>query len=154
MEFFLVRHGDARSSSEDPRRPLSERGREEVEAVARAAANRIAVSAIFHSDKLRARQTAEIVARFVSTQNGVKEISGLAPDDDPWTAKAELETAEAPVMLVGHLPHLARLASLLLTGQSERPTVDFSTATAVCLARERGAWSFCWSIAPDDLPRG
>ncbi|HEY1372196.1 MAG TPA: phosphohistidine phosphatase SixA [Candidatus Binatia bacterium] len=153
MEFFLVRHGDARPSSEDPRRPLSERGREEVEVVARPAASRIAVSAIFHSDKLRARETAEIMARFVRPQKGVKEISGLAPDDDPWIAKAELETADAPVMLVGHLPHLARLASLLLTGQSERTMLDFSTATVVCLAFERGAWNFCWSIAPDDLPR-
>ncbi len=153
MEFFLVRHGDARSSSEDPRRPLSERGREEVEAVARAVASRIAVSAIFHSDKLRARETAEIVARLVSPQNGVKEISGLSPDDDPWIAKAELETAEAPVMLVGHLPHLARLASLLLTGQSERSTLDFSTAMVVCLVFEGGAWMFSWSIAPDDLYR-
>ena len=153
MDFFLVRHGDARSNSEDPRRPLSPRGLEEVETVARAVGGRIAVSAIFHSDKLRARQTAEIMARFVSAGNGVKEITGLAPDDDPWIAKAELETAEAPLMLVGHLPHLARLASLLLTGESERQTIDFSTATIVCLSWQRGAWSFSWSISPDNLSR-
>ena len=153
MDFFLVRHGDARSSSDDPRRPLSERGLQEVEAVARAAAGRIAVSTIFHSDKLRARQTAEIFGRFVSAENGVREIAGLAPEDDPWIAKAELESAEAPLMLVGHLPHLARLASLLLTGQSERQTVDFSTATIVCLSWESGAWSFSWSMSPDDLSR-
>lgn len=153
MDFFLVRHGDARSGSKDPRRQLSPRGLEEVETVARAAAGRIAVAAIFHSDKLRARQTAEIMARFLSAGNGVREITGLAPDDDPWIAKAELETAEAPLMLVGHLPHLARLASLLLTGQSERQTVDFATATIVCLSRQGGAWSFSWSISPDDLSR-
>ncbi len=153
MDFFLVRHGDARSSSEDPRRPLSPRGLEEVETVARAAAGRIAVSAIFHSDKLRARQTAEIFGRFVSAENGVRQITGLAPEDDPWIVKAELESAAAPLMLVGHLPHLARLASLLLTGQSERQTVDFSTATIVCLSWERGAWSISWSISPDDSSR-
>jgi phosphohistidine phosphatase len=153
MDFFLVRHGDARSSSEDPRRPLSPRGFEEVETVARAAAGRIAVSAIFHSDKLRARQTAEIFARFVSAGDGVRQITGLAPDDDPWIAKAELETAAAPVMLVGHLPHLARLASLLLIGQTEKQTVDFSTATIACLSWQDGAWSFSWSVSPGDLSR-
>ena len=151
MEFFLVRHGDARSSSEDPRRPLSQRGLEEVEAVARAAAGRIAVTAIFHSDKLRARQTAEIFTRFVPAGNGVKQISGLATDDDPWIAKAELETAEAPVMLVGHLPHLGRLASLLLSGDSERPTVEFSTATIACLSWNAGSWKFVWSLSPEEL---
>jgi len=152
MEFFLVRHGDARHESEDPLRPLSARGRREVDAVARAAAARnLRVSAIVHSDKLRARETAEIFGRFVRPRNGVRQISGLAPEDDPEIVKAELEMSAVPLMLVGHLPHLARLASLLISGDSERPTVDFSTATIVCLSLDAGSWKFVWRLSPEDL---
>src|SRR2546428_93481 len=38
MELFLVQHGDARPEQEDAARPLSERGRKDVERVAHAAA--------------------------------------------------------------------------------------------------------------------
>ena len=152
MEFFLVRHGEARHESEDPRRPLSERGRRDVNAVARAAAaKKIRVAAILHSDKLRARETAEIFGRLVAPTSGVRQITGLAPEDDPEIAKAEFETAGEPVMLVGHLPHLARLASLLLSGDSERPTVEFSTATIACLSWNAGSWKFVWSLSPEEL---
>ena len=155
MQFFLVRHGEALHESEDARRPLSERGRRDVEAVARAvAAKKIDVEAVHHSEKLRARETAEIIARAVRPRTGVVQVSGIAPEDDPEIAKADLDAAAAPVMLVGHLPHLARLASLLLTGDSERATVEFSTATIVCLSRESGHWRFLWSLSPDDLANG
>jgi len=152
VDFFLVRHGEARRESEDSRRPLSDPGRREVEAVARAAAGKyIEIGAILHSDKLRARETAEIFAGLIPPRRGIRQISGLAPEDDPEIAKAELETSEASVMLVGHLPHLARLVSLLLTGDSERQTVDFETATIVCLSRSAGSWKFSWIISPEDL---
>jgi phosphohistidine phosphatase len=155
MDFYLVRHGEARSASEDSRRPLSARGRREVEAVARvAAAKKITVATIVHSDKLRARETAEILARLIAPANDVRQISGVAPDDDPEIAKAEMEASTAPLMIVGHLPHLARLASLLLTGDSERPTVEFSTATIACLSWNAGSWKCSWIIGPEELSRG
>jgi phosphohistidine phosphatase len=152
MEFFLVRHGEAEHESEDARRPLSSRGRDDVETVARAAAaQNIEVAAILHSDKLRARETAEIFARVAVPKCTVREIAGLAPEDDPEIARAELEAAEAPLMLVGHLPHLARLASLLLTGDSQRQTIEFTTATVVCLTWSANCWKFAWSLSPEEL---
>jgi phosphohistidine phosphatase len=155
MDFYLVRHGEAQAGSNDPRRPLSARGRREVEAVAgAAAAKKISVAAIVHSDKLRARETAEIFARLIAPANGVRQITGVAPEDDPEIAKAELEAAASPVMIVGHLPHLARLASLLLTGDSERPMVEFSTATIACLSWNGESWKFSWIISPEELSRG
>ena len=137
------------SEREDARRPLSARGRREVEKVARAAAARkVRVAGIFHSGKLRAEETAEILARFLSPPEGVRRLTGLQPEDDPLIARAELETAAAPVMLVGHLPHLGRLAALLTTGDGERRVADFSTATMVCLSRSGGAWEIAWTISP------
>jgi phosphohistidine phosphatase len=109
----------------------------------------IEVAAILHSDKLRARQTAEILSRFVPPTQGIRQISGLEPEADPWIAKAELEAAAAPLMIVGHLPHLGRLAALLLTGDDERQSVEFTTATVVCLSWSGSLWKFSWSIGPE-----
>ncbi len=149
MDFYLVRHGEAKPEHEDPRRALSDKGRREVEKVARdAAAKDIRVSKILHSDKLRARQTAEILAQFLSPRGGVGEIKGLSPEDDPLVARAELEAAEAPLMLVGHLPHLGRLASLLVKGDPENEIIDFPPAAVACLSHAKGVWEMRWTLTP------
>jgi phosphohistidine phosphatase len=152
MDFYLVRHGEAKPDHDDARRPLSDRGRKEVEEIAcAAAAKKIEIDAILHSGKLRAKETAEILARFLSPAGGVREISGLAPEDDPLPAAAELEAAETSLMLVGHLPHLGRLASLLVTGDCERKMVEFSPATMVCVARSQAKWTLAWAISPVEI---
>ena len=152
MDFFLVRHGEAKPEYEDPRRPLTARGRREAEKIARAlGAKRVAVGEILHSGKLRAKQTAEIMARVLSPARGVRAITGLAPEDDPLLAKAELEAAGASVMLVGHLPHLGRLAALLVADDSERSVVEFPPASVACLARAEGGWRLTWNLTPDML---
>lgn len=152
MDFYLVRHGEAKAEYEDPGRPLSERGRRGVEEVARAAAARgVRVSEILHSDMLRARQTADILARSLSPESGVRQVPGLSPGDDPVIAKGELEAAEGPLMLVGHMPHLGRLASLLVAGEPERGVVDFPAAGLVCLSCEKGVWRVEWTLRPDKI---
>lgn len=150
MNFYLVRHGDALPGTLDPRRPLSRLGLEQVEQVARVAAARQAqVSTILHSGILRAEQTAEIMAHHLRPQRGVQRITGLAPHDDPAIAKGELEAASVPVMVVGHLPHLNRLAGLLISGDGDRDTVTFSPATLVCVAHEGSLWRLAWVLNAD-----
>lgn len=150
MDFYLVRHGEAKAANEDPTRPLTDRGRKEVEKVARAvAAKGPRVFEILHSDKLRAKQTAEILAQSLAPRGGVREIMGLSPEDDPQVAKVELEVAEAPLMLVGHLPHLSRLASVLVTGDREKEIVGFPAAAILCLSRTEGGWEVRWTLAPE-----
>ena len=149
MEFYLVRHGDALSASEDPKRPLSPAGRRSVTDVARLARERdVAVSAIYHSGILRAEQTAEILAQFLAPRAGVAEISGLLPEDDPEIGRAHLEAAQQPVMLVGHLPHMRRLAALLVSGDPDRTVVDFGPADLICFSREGLQWRISWHINP------
>lgn len=149
MVAYLVRHGEAKSEAENPRRPLSQRGREGVERVARAVAKKgLVVNQIFHSDKVRARETAEILAHHLTPKSGICEIKGLAPEDDPLIAKAELETAQSSLMLVGHLPHLGRLASLLVTGKPDVKEVDFAAAAIVCLSKQNGGWKISWGLDP------
>jgi phosphohistidine phosphatase len=152
MDFYLVRHGDAKSEQEDPKRPLSDRGRIEVEKVAcAAAAKEIKIFEILHSDKLRAKETAEILAKSLSPRRGVRQIGGLSPEDDPFIIKAELEMGREPLVLVGHLPHLSRLASLLVKGDPEDEIVNFPRAAMVCLSHGKGAWEIKWSLTPEGL---
>jgi phosphohistidine phosphatase len=148
MKVFLVRHGDALSAADDPTRPLSPAGRAAVKRLSRLALERgVGVSVIHHSGILRAAQTAAILAEHLAPLSGVAQHAGLLPDDDPAIAKAELEEANAPIMLVGHLPYMNRLAGLLVTGDSERTVVEFSPATMVCCVKEAGPWKISWKLA-------
>ena len=149
MDFYLARHGEAVADLIDPSRPLTRAGREDVDRVARQAAHRaVQVSVIYHSGILRAGQTAEIFAARLAPSGGIRAMSGLRPDDDPALAAAELANAASPVMLVGHLPHLHRLASLLNHGQTDGDTVDFMPATLACYSRDVSLWKFEWTLVP------
>ncbi|HEY6364968.1 MAG TPA: phosphohistidine phosphatase SixA [Candidatus Binatia bacterium] len=152
MNIYLVRHGEAVSEQQDPQRPLTTLGREEVERVAlTAAAKNIQVSAIFHSGILRARQTAEILAEALRFASGIQSLSGLRPQDDPAIAKAEIEAAENPIMLVGHLPHLQRLVALLLSGDADSQVVEFPPATMICCSNDTSRWEISWTLTPHSL---
>lgn len=150
MELYLVQHGVAKSEAEDPARPLSDRGRREVERVARATASAgLRVAAIAHSGKLRARETAEILAAALMPVRKVRELPGLNPLDDPAVAQQAVDQFTEPEMLVGHLPHLSHLASLLLVGDPAKEIVAFRMGGIVCLAREQEAWRVRWILTPE-----
>lgn len=147
MELYLMQHGEASSKDEDPDRPLTDRGRAEVERVARVAARvDVAPYEVRHSGKTRARQSAEILARALGV--GAREAPGLAPNDDPATTRAEIEGLEEQVALVGHLPHLDRLASLLVAGDPERGVVAFENGGLVALVRDEAGWRVRWIATP------
>jgi phosphohistidine phosphatase len=144
MRIYLVRHGDAKAETEDPARPLSELGRAEVEQLGRTAVTRrVTAGEIRHSGLLRARQTAEIMAAALRPAGGLRAVDGLLPRDDPDLAAAECEAAGGPVILVGHLPHLGRLAARL-TGSRAEP--ELATASMLCLVRGHRGWEIEWQI--------
>ena len=149
MNIYLVRHGEAVSERVDPDRPLAPAGREAVGRVARiAAAKNVQATALFHSGILRAKQTAEILAEQLQFTRGVEPLSGLLPQDDPAIAKAEVEAAESPIMLVGHLPHLHRLIGLLVRGDAESHVMELPPATMVCCANDGSKWEILWTLSP------
>ena len=147
----MVQHGEAAPEQENPDRPLTAQGRADVTRVAQAAA-RCAVrpDGIWHSDKLRARQTAEILGAKLRPGGGVKLAAGLAPKDDPALMAARVEGAE-PLMLVGHLPHLSRLASLLLVGDPSKEVITFRMGGMVCLDHAESGWRVKWIVTPEVL---
>jgi phosphohistidine phosphatase len=151
MYLYLIQHGEAKSEKEDLARPLSEKGVKDVRKGASFISSNtgIAVESIFHSGKLRAAQTAGIVEEYFKPGKGVSERDELAPMDDPAVWAKRLETEGTDLVLVGHLPHLARLASLLLCGNPDAGAVNFHMGGIVCLKREEGRWSVDWMIIPE-----
>ena len=149
MRCYLVRHGDALSAQVDPERPLSPRGREEVAALGQLALNRnVQVAEICHSGIRRAGETAEILASYLNPRQGVRQIAGLLPEDDPAIGKAELELFDEPIMWVGHLPYMKRLAGLLVSGDIARSTIEFLPATMLCCNKIGARWQIEWRLAP------
>lgn len=153
MLLYLVQHGDAKREEEDPSRPLSDKGIEDVKRVASYISRlNIEVEEVLHSGKLRAKQTAELVAGNLRMAKGASETNGLAPLDDPGLWAERLKAKTNPLMLVGHLPHLGRLSSLLLCGDKEKNIIAFKMGGIVCLKRDdAGTWSLQWMITPEIL---
>jgi phosphohistidine phosphatase len=152
MKVYLVQHGEAKPKSVDPARSLSERGRQETQRVA-AFAERLGleVRQIRHSGKTRAEQTAAILGEALSPLDGVVAASGLAPLDDVQPVADALAQEPQPVMLVGHLPFMARLTGLLVTGVPDRSVVRFRNGGIVCLAHEeeKDTWLVAWVLTPE-----
>jgi phosphohistidine phosphatase SixA len=97
---YLVQHGETKLESEDPERPLADKGRSEVESVARHIANSgVTINRIFHSGRLGAKQRAEIFAQHATPDQGVVQRSGLRSMGDPAEARQMVEQAEESVML-------------------------------------------------------
>ncbi len=152
MKLYLVQHGESKQEAEDPARPLTDAGRKSMEQVGR----RLARTALFqsglavrHSGKLRAKQTAEILASLLGVPGPPQEVGGLAPNDPPELALELVQRSASDLLLVGHLPHLSRLASLLV-GAAERTVVRFRMGGVVCLGRdESGAWALEWMLVPE-----
>ena len=145
MTLFLVRHGEALAEDVDTARPLSEAGRKEAELMA-AFLSEIRVDEIRHSTKLRAKQTAEAFGARLGLK--AAEAEGLSPMDDPsiWAAKLKLHTKN--LMLVGHLPHLDRLGSLLLCGTATGGHMEFDPGTVLCLESVGESWVLKYMISP------
>ena len=150
MKVYLVRHGEAVSSGVDPERPLSKEGRADVRKVASFIEPlNITVEHIWHSSKLRAAQTAEILADSVKVEKNCSAHENLGPNDDVKNIADELEAYNTNLMVVGHLPFLAYLASLLVSGKDVADVVAFDAGAIACLnRRDPGRWQIEWMITP------
>jgi phosphohistidine phosphatase len=155
MKLYLIQHGRAKTKEEDTERPLSELGWTQTKKVAilMAAAGRIKPNKIYHSVKTRARQTAELIAQHLDLLDNLEQADGLAPMDDPSIWAENIVKTTKDVMLVGHLPHLEKLAALLLFQDENKTTIKFQNSGILCLERDdSSAWSLEWMVVPQVLP--
>jgi phosphohistidine phosphatase len=114
MHAYLVHHAEAVPAHLESQRPLSSRGLAQAAALAELARTRaVAPVLIWHSGKLRARQTAEAFLRTCSPFARFTMVRGLAPDDPPEWIRDALEGEEQDVLVAGHMPNIHRLSVLL-----------------------------------------
>ena len=148
MNVYLVQHGKAEDDT------LTVEGLREVHEVAMFMRPSMNVNSIVHSVKHRAKETAEALDFLLSPMDGIKEVEGLKPMDDPkvWTENIDKETKN--IMLVGHLPHLNKLAEDLLIGQTinSELQIRFKNGGIVCLERDDD-WCYhvSWAVVPEIL---
>ncbi len=153
MKLYLVQHGEAVSEEVDIQRPLSSKGRLDVRKVAEFVRRaRLKVQLIWHSGKVRALQTAEILGGALSIEGSVIMRKGLAPLDPVEEVENELREREEDLMIVGHLPFLGKLVSRLLIGSGSPNLVTFQQGAVVCLERlETQSWYIRWMVIPELL---
>lgn len=151
MKLYLAQHGLALSKEEDPQRPLSEAGRLQVECLARLLGTAgIRVQRVWHSGKPRAQQTAECLARRMMPRGRVEQVDGLGPNAPVAEFIADADVWQEDALVVGHLPFMSRLVSLLVLQDEQHELVSFRPGAMVCLERSaHDRWVLAWMLRPE-----
>ena len=155
MLVYLVRHAQAVPEEEDPRRPLSVRGRKTVRQIATffRSCGALQPGQVWHSPLWRARETAEILGRGLGLpRKALVETPGLLPDDDPAEIVHQLASAGENLALVGHEPHLGALATRLMIGTGKPLIFEFKKGAVLCLESTGTGWRIRWQFSPELLP--
>lgn len=142
MEIYLMQHGPALPKERDPEEGLSPEGEASIHASGQALKKMgIDFDVILSSPKKRSKQTAAIVAEEVGFPSEriveSEKIKAMTPADETIKLISEFADKER-IMIAGHLPSVAEVASFLLTDGS-KASVQF----------EMGG---CCRIDVDELP--
>lgn len=153
MKFYLVQHGDAVPKEENPDRHLSTRGQADVTHMASfLAAAGVRPHRMIHSGKTRARETAAILGKALCPEAPLEAAAlPMAPKDGPGAMARAAHQWTADVMIVGHMPFLGRLVSLLAAGSRGAKAVGFKPGSVACLERKSDGWTIAWMVRPDLL---
>src|SRR4051812_17135981 len=135
MFVYLIHHGVAVGPGGDPRRPLSNVGPAGAARVAqKAAALGAKPDIVWHSGKLRAKQTAQEFWRACNALAEFAASKDLQPDDPPQWMRDRLRGESRNIALAGHFPFMPRLLALLTTGGEAG--VDFPINGIVALVTD------------------
>jgi phosphohistidine phosphatase len=154
MHVYLIQHAEAVSSDINLERPITERGARDTERLAIFARKHLGagISRIYHSGKTRARQTAEIFAHHLDLDSALTQADALDPDSDPSVWAMRINELDENVMLVGHMPHIGRLASTLVTGDPNKQIVDIRNSAIMKLSKAgHGNWLVAEYVTPDSV---
>ena len=146
MKLYIMRHGQAEDIAFDPEQGLSNEGNVAIEGLAQKLSGKnITFKQVFHSDKTRARQTAEIMARRLAP--GIVPVyqKNLKPNDNPELIIPDIGDCQHDTLIVSHLPFLPRLL-MKLTQYGQ--TISFNPGTIVCLSVIGPKWQIEWIEQP------
>jgi phosphohistidine phosphatase len=115
VQLVIVRHAEAAAGEPDELRPLTPEGREAARALGeRLAAKGVRPDAVLSSPLLRARETAQEVARPAGLEAEPDE--RLAPGATAESVKAAAADRGETVVVVGHQPDCSQIAAALTGG--------------------------------------
>ncbi len=149
MRLYLVHHGDAVGPDVDLRRPLSERGRAHVAALAAdAAARGVRPAVIWHSGKLRAKQTAEAFYRACNPFAEFSATRDVQPGDPPQWLADRLQGETRDILLAGHFPYMPSLLALLVGGDDVAAAFPPHGMVALSTDDSGETWEELWRSGP------
>lgn len=138
MLLYLVRHAiagdpDPERWPDDSQRPLTERGKKRFRRAARGLhqiAPRVAV--VLSSPYTRAQQTAKILTDEAGWP-AATVLDQVAVDAQTLLDALRQHSGVDSLAAVGHEPTMREVASMLLTGDSDRAALEFKKGTVACL---------------------
>ena len=149
-QLYFTQHGLAVEKTDDAERPLSETGIKQTRMIAEALRSAEApISSIFHSGKLRASQTADIFATTLNVATKT-EVDGLSLNDDVAVLAQNLNINDT--LYVGHLPHLEKLLTYLVTNDENNSIIKLQNSAVACLEKSEKCYHLRWYLTPDLLP--
>lgn len=151
MKLYVARHGDYFMDTTQQLDVLTENGINEMTVLANFLNPlNLQVSNILHSEKFRAQQSAEILAKGFHCEQAIQLQAGLNPNDDAKAFANEIAHWDVDVLIVSHLPFVGRLISELVTHNENNTMIDFKPGTLVCLEQlEHTRWIINWVLTPD-----
>lgn len=152
MKLYTVQHGISLSKDVDPDKSLSPDGEEQSRKIAEFLKEKsVHVDVLWHSPKKRAVQTAQILSEILASPE-VQERKDLNPMDPVSNFPEEIEPLEKNLMIVGHLPFLQKLVSLLLSGTEDGQFVAIKNSGVICL-EHTDSWKVLWAVTPGLLEK-
>jgi len=154
MKIYIMRHGHAEQMpNSQGQRPLVSNGIAELEKLAHFL-EKTQVSHVMHSEKLRAKQTAEIMAKVMAPEHTLATNKLLNPEKDIDDIVSHIREWHEDTLLVSHMPFVSQLVSELVTGEQRFDVVRFTPGTIVCLERCNGhdRWVINWVLRANLLP--
>ena len=154
MKLYLVRHGEVSTREVFPNSPLSKKGKADVFKMGKFLKDAdVKIDVLWHSKKVRAVQTAQILAKIIEIdQEKVVEKEELSPNAPANNMLKQIIKENRNLMIVGHLPFLQKLSSLLLVNSEYEELIKFPLGGVVCLKREGDKWHLLWEVIPELIP--
>jgi phosphohistidine phosphatase len=155
MNIYILRHGiavepGAPGIKTDAERPLIPKGEQRLRKAATAMEKMgLSFDAIISSPYLRAKQTAEIVAKHFRLQKKLAFSDDLIPGGNPQALIRQLnglKPAPDNILLVGHEPYLSRFIALLSSG-SPAATIEMKKGGLCKLEVEELEHGHCATLA-------
>ena len=150
---YLVHHGQATDATVSAQRPLTTFGQRSVERLAgRLVEQGVCPVEIWHSGKLRARQTGNVLLTTCNPAAQFVMVRGLQPADPSDIMADRLAGEHREIMLIGHMPNLLRLLRRLIGRIGDKHEIEFPLYGVVALkSNDEGmTWREQWRCGNSD----